>query len=127
MKLTDSELQIMDLFWDSERPLSSLDILEQSPTPKKWKDNSIYIMIQTLQRKEAIRETGAVKSEKGKYVRVFRPTVSRQEYAAQTLTQTLQPQDVPALFSAMIKTADLDRETLDELEELLRRKKKELQ
>lgn len=126
MKLTDSDLQIMELFWTAQKPLSSLDILEQSPKEKKWKDNSIYIMIQTLQRKNAIREIGAVKSEKGKYVRVFEPVFSRQEYAAKNLTQGLQPQDVPALFSAMMKTTDISRETLDELEDMLRRKRMEL-
>lgn len=42
MKFTESELQIMELFWNSEKPLASSDILKLSPADKMWKDNSIY-------------------------------------------------------------------------------------
>ena len=126
MKFTESELQIMELFWNSEKPLASPDILEQSPKDKLWKDNSIFIMIQTLQKKDAIREIGAVKGEKGKYLRLFEPTLSRQEYYSKQFPGSLESKDIPVLFSALIKDADLSKETINELEDILRRKKTEI-
>ena len=43
MRLTESELQIMELFWTTEKPLAGPDILTLSPADKLWKDNSLYI------------------------------------------------------------------------------------
>ena len=126
LRFTDSELQIMELFWSSEKPLSSPDILKLSPADKSWKDNSIYIMIQTLQKKDAIREIGAVKGEKGKYLRLFEPTLSRQEYYTKQLAGSLDSKSVPVLFSALIKDVELDKESISELEDILKRKKAEI-
>ncbi len=123
MKFTDSELQIMELFWNSEKPLASPDIIKLSPADKLWKDNSIFIMIQTLQQKGAIKEIGAIKGEKGKYLRLFDPTLSRQEYYSKQFPVSLEPKDIPVLFSALIQNADLSKETISELEDILRRKK----
>ena len=126
MRLTESELQIMELFWTHDRPLTSSEVLALSPKDKLWKDNSLFIMIQTLQRKRAIEEVGAVKGEKGKYLRVFRPALSRQDYCAQQLRETMDPKGIPALFSTLLRDAELSDETLGELEDILNRKKAEM-
>lgn len=125
MKLTESELQIMELFWDEGKSLTSLDILRLSPEDKAWKDNSIYIMIQTLQKKNAIKEIGAIKGEKGKYLRLLEPTISRQDYYSRQLSGTLDDREIPALFSALVKDASLSEETISELEDILNKKKLE--
>ena len=39
MKLTKSELEIMNVLWNAERPLTRSDILNLS-SGKSWKDNS---------------------------------------------------------------------------------------
>lgn len=51
-------------------------------------------MIQTLQRKKAIKEVGAVKGEKGKYLRVFRPLLNRQDYCSQQLRETVDTKSI---------------------------------
>lgn len=122
MKFTESELQIMELFWNSEKPLSNPDILKGSPADKTWKDNSIFIMIQTLQKKDAIKEIGAIKGEKGKYLRLFEPTLTRQEYYSSQLTGNFNSKDIPLLFSTLVKDADLSLETITELENILSQK-----
>lgn len=126
MRFTESELQIMELFWNSSRPLSSLDILNLSPSEKSWKDNSIYIMIQTLQKKDAIKEIGAVKGKKGKYLRLFEPTIDRAEYLSKYIADSLDDKSIPLLFSALIKGADISLETIGELETILQEKKDSL-
>lgn len=125
MRLTESDLQIMEVFWTAGKPLSSSNILALSPEDKFWKDSSIYIMIQTLQ-KGAIREIGAVKGEKGKYLRLFEPTISRQVYYSKQLPDALEAGDIPVLFSALLKDADLSIKTINELEEILNQKKTEM-
>ena len=63
MVLTRSELEIMDVLWDSQVPLSRGELLEQS-TDKNWKDSSVHILLNGLLRKGAIREVGFVKRSK---------------------------------------------------------------
>lgn len=125
LKLTESELQIMDLFWSVGKPLTSQDILLLSPKDKTWKDNSVFIMIKTLQQKKAIRETGAIKGEKGKYLRLFEPSFSKQEYYTAQLSGAINNKEIPALFSALIKDANLSSETISELEDILKKRKSE--
>lgn len=123
MKLTDSELQIMELFWNTGKALSSPDILKLSPAEKLWKDNSVYIMIQTLQKKNAIKEIGAAKGEKGKYLRLFEPTFSREEYYSNQFSIAVDAGNILQLFSALIKNLDLNEETIQQLEDLLKQKR----
>lgn len=126
LRLTESELQIMELFWNAEKSLSCPDVLRLAPDEKSWKDNSIYIMLQGLQKKEAIKEIGAVKGDKGKYLRLFEPMLSRQEYFARQLKGTLDSKSLPMLFSALVKDTELDDEAIAELEKILEKKKSEL-
>ena len=83
MILTKSELQIMDVFWDSDKPLSRSDLLDHSEG-KTWKDSSVHILLNGLLQKGAIQEAGLVKRSKT-YGRVFSPTLTREEYFAGTI------------------------------------------
>ena len=73
MELTKSELQIMDVLWASDIPLSRSDLLERSED-KTWKDSSIHILLNGLLGKNAIREAGFVKRSKT-YGRTFVPAL----------------------------------------------------
>ena len=55
MELTKSELEIMNVIWDAKRPLTRGEILDLS-VDKKWKDNSIHILLNRLLEKGAIIE-----------------------------------------------------------------------
>ena len=50
MELTKSELEIMDVMWASEVPLSRSDLLERSEE-KSWKDSSVHILLNGLLQK----------------------------------------------------------------------------
>ena len=63
MKLTKSELEIMNVLWKAERPLSRADILNLSED-KTWKENSIHILLNGMLKKGAIREDGFARSGK---------------------------------------------------------------
>ena len=59
MELTRSEMEIMDVLWEANVPMSRADLLEQSEG-KTWKDCSVHILLNGLLKKEAIREVGLV-------------------------------------------------------------------
>ena len=78
MELTKSEMEIMDVFWASENPLSRSDLLECSDE-KTWKDSSVHILLNGLLKKGLIHEAGLVKRRKT-YGRLFAPSMTREEY-----------------------------------------------
>ena len=77
MELTKSEMEIMDVLWESDKPLSRADLLAHSEE-KTWKDSSVHILLNGLLQKGAIQEAGLVKRSKT-YGRIFSPTMTREE------------------------------------------------
>ena len=120
MELTKSEMQIMDVLWASEVPLSRSDLLERSQQ-KSWKDSSVHILLNGLLQKGAIREAGFVKRSKT-YGRTFAPTLTREEYFATTIfSHTYQP-EIVGLFAALLKREDITPDQLTQIEDLLRQR-----
>ena len=120
MELTKSEMQIMDVLWASDVPLSRSDLLERSEQ-KSWKDSSVHILLNGLLQKGAIREAGFVKRSKT-YGRTFEPTLTREEYFATTIYSHLNKPDIVGLFSALLKREDITADQLAQMEALLRQR-----
>ena len=119
MELTRSELEIMDVLWESGEALSRSDLLECSGE-KSWKDSSVHILLNGLLQKKAIREAGLVKT----YGRTFLPTLSREEYFANTIfSHRYQPQIV-GLVAALLQREDITGEELEKISALVEARKK---
>lgn len=121
MELTKSEMQIMDVLWESEAPLSRSDLLERSEG-KSWKDSSVHILLNGLLQKEAIREAGFVKRSKT-YGRTFAPMLTREEYFATTIFSHAHKPQIVGLFAALLEREDITREQLEQMEALLQQRK----
>ena len=124
MKLTKSELEIMNVLWKAERSLSRADILNLS-ADKTWKDNSIHILLNGMLKKGAIREDGFARSGKV-WGRLYAPNVSIDEYYNENLFSQTSQKEFPLLFSAMVNRDDITPELIDELEEILQKRRQEL-
>ena len=120
MELTRSEMEIMDVMWESDVPLSRADLLARSEE-KTWKDSSVHILLNGLLQKGAIQEAGLVKRRKT-YGRVFSPTLTREEYFANTIFSHRHKPDMVGLFEALLRREDITRETLDEIKKLIEQK-----
>ena len=120
MELTKSEMQIMDVLWESEVPLSRSDLLERSQE-KSWKDSSVHILLNGLLQKAAIREAGFVKRSKT-YGRTFAPTLTREEYFATTIFSHAHKPEIVGLFAALLRRKEITMEQLTQIEELLRKR-----
>ena len=118
MELTKSEMEIMDVLWGSDRPLSRADLLARSEE-KTWKDSSVHILLNGLLQKEAIREAGLVKRSKT-YGRVFTPTMTREEYFAQTIFSHRNKPQVVGLVRALLEQQSFSREELEQISEMIR-------
>ena len=117
MELTRSEMEIMDVLWDSEQPLSRSDLLNRAEE-KSWKDSSVHILLNGLLAKEAIREAGLVKRSKT-FGRVFVPTMTREEYFAQTIFGHRHQPELIGLFDALLQQREPSREQLMTMRSLI--------
>ena len=121
MELTRSEMQIMDVLWEADRPLSRSDLLEHSEG-KSWKDSSVHILLNGLLQKNAICEVGFVKRSKT-YGRTFAPTMTREEYYAKAIFSHRYQPDLVGVIAALLKREDITPEQLDAVQELLNQRK----
>lgn len=117
MELTKSEMEIMDVLWESAEPLSRADLLARSEE-KTWKDSSVHILLNGLLQKGAIREAGLVKRSKT-YGRVFAPTMTREEYFAGTIFSHRHKPDIVGLFAALLSREDITTGQLEQIRDLI--------
>ncbi len=121
MELTKSEMQIMDVLWASDVPLSRSDLLERSEE-KTWKDSSVHILLNGLLTKGAIREAGFVKRSKT-FGRTFVPAMTREEYFAATIFCHTHKPNFVGLVEALLRRPDLTLEELSQVEILVHQRK----
>ena len=117
MELTKSEMEIMDVFWASQEPLSRADLLERS-TNKSWKDSSVHILLNGLLAKGAIEEVGFVKRSKT-YGRTFLPVLTREEYFACNVFSYRCKPDIVGLMEALLRREDITPEELSRIKTIV--------
>ena len=120
MQLTKSEMEIMDVLWGENAPLSRSDLLA-SGADKSWKDSSVHILLNGLLQKGAIREAGFVKRSKT-YGRTFTPTLSREEYFATTIFSHRHKPDIVGLFRALLMRKDITIQQLEQIKDMIMEK-----
>jgi len=121
MELTKSELEIMDVLWGADKPMSRADLLARSEE-KTWKDSSVHILLNGLLQKGAIQEAGLVKRSKT-YGRVFTPTLTREEYFATTIFCHRHKPDIVGLFAALLRREDITQDQLSQIADLVEQRK----
>ena len=95
--LTKSEEQMMDIFWDSDGPLTSVDIIKMK-VRDTWGNGLVHNILRSLVQKGMLKECG-LEHCYTQYARKLAPTMTREEYAA--------------------KEQDEDGEMISELEEII--------
>lgn len=130
LSLNEAEFDVMNLLWIEDRPLLSTEIVSLLPS-KSWKNSTVHTHINSLMAKNAIHVEGVEKSGKV-YARKFAASISADEYLTTQLT------DSPAymadkntklkeIFASLVGDGEISIETLGQLEDLIKSRKKELQ
>ena len=120
MELTRSEMEIMDVFWAADAPLSRSDLLERSEN-KSWKDSSVHILLNGMLSKGVIREAGFVKRSKT-YGRTFAPTLTREEYFASAVYSHRNKPRIVELIAALLQREDITDEEMAKIKALVNAK-----
>lgn len=125
MLLRKSEAQILDALWASQEPMSSAALIAAIPD-RKWKERSVFAILDNLLKKELIYEAGFVR--RGKTIaRTFAPTMTYAEFIARQVADSPNKPSLPLLVSAFLGADDVTAETLNQLQETIEKRKAELQ
>ncbi len=125
--LTNSELEIMETMWKMNRPLSRSEIIELTPN-RTWKKSSIHILINKMLEKEVIKVDGFVRTNKN-YGRTYAPLITKDDYIVSTFDKIKtsyfdsKSSAVTSIFAALIQDKDINDELLDELQQMIERRK----
>lgn len=127
--LTPNELEIMELMWRENRPLSRTDIIELSPD-RSWKASSIHILLNKMLDKDAIKVDGFVRTGKN-YGRTYSPALSNVDYLLMTikgssLYQNSRKEATIAVISSLINDKDITAQDINEIEAVIEAKKSKL-
>lgn len=130
VRLTNSELAMMQLLWEAGRPLNRAEIMEialRDPDNPLFAKNSFHVIINNLmgyQYIAAFMNNGAGR----KNARRFAPMITRNEYFAHQIatTEHYEASDIPEIVAALFKyTKGADREELlEKIETAVRRNTK---
>ncbi len=129
-ELTNRELDIMNILWESEEPLIALEISRKSDGIPM---NTIQSVLRKLLNKKYIKVADIVYS-KTVLSRSYLPAISPAEYEAQRVFHTIQNSSLHDFTSTRFMSAYIDQtkdkdaalKEIDQLQELLQEKRKEL-
>ena len=106
MKFTKKEQEVLDVFWEMEKPLSVKDITENNPSLNK---STVAILVRKLHEKGYLKVDSIQKVAKT-YAQYYVPTVSKEEFLTKDFTK--------ATFKNLITNFIKKENNPDELKEL---------
>lgn len=118
--LTNSEEDLMEMFWEKNAPLTSVEILNIS-SDRSWNGNYVHIMLRSLLKKGMIKVCGT-EQYGTQYARQFIPTVTKEQYAAKiVMSKGIDKSSIAAVTVAMVNEVnETDGEGLiKQLEEII--------
>lgn len=105
MHLTKSEQQIMEIFWQADHPMAQTEVIKTCED-RKWKERSIFSMLNSLMAKGVLQEVGFVRSGKT-YARTFEPAMSHAEYLAAVIAEQLPAKQFPELLASLLQRVEI--------------------
>lgn len=121
-RLPDSELEIMMIIWDLNKPVTRTEIEERLGEDRKLSPTTILSFLSRLQEK------GFLKVEKSGKNNVYLALVERDDYMqaeSRNILKRLYQNSAKNFLAALYDGDSLTKEELDELEEYISEKRKE--
>ena len=119
-KLTKKQLEVMKILWNNSSPMIASEIEENNPSPNI---NTIQACLRALLKSEYIKIADIVYSGTV-LTRSYTPCVSKEEYFSESFKDIVGSSPF-SLFASLIDS-ETDTEELEQLEQLIAKKKEEL-
>ncbi len=118
--ITEAESEVMKLLWQKE-PLTAIEIISKLKDQMDWSDQTIKTFLNRLHKKKAIR------FEKSGRNYLYYPLVTYDEYvkaANRSFLDRMYNGAVGMLFAKFLEEEKLSESEIDQLQQLLEKKKK---
>ena len=123
-ELTKSEEQMMDIFWDSEQALTSVDIVKMQ-VKATWTNGLVHNILRTLIKKGYLKECGTEQIGK-QYARKLCPVFDREEYIAKLMIQKADGKSsIQKVMVALARENKNTEQSITELEEIVQKLREE--
>ena len=119
-RITNSEMQILEVLWDEGEALTSSEIVEVSDD-RTWKSSSVHLLLNSLLKKNFVQVAGFKKTTKN-YARTFKPKMSKSEYVLQQAENKCGYEELVKAIAAKVNSID----ELYRLIDILADRKKEI-
>ncbi|MCC0690758.1 BlaI/MecI/CopY family transcriptional regulator [Clostridioides difficile] len=117
-KLPEAELKVMRYIWESDRILTSREIVEAMEQKYEWKDTTTFTVLKRLQRREFLETE---KIDKHTHYNVLVKEKQYQRFETREFIKNIHKNSVKSLISALHRDdEELDYDKLDKLEEEFR-------
>lgn len=108
----------MAIFWQADHPMAQTEVVSTC-VDRKWKERSIFSMLNSLMDKGVLKEVGFVRSGKT-YARTFEPAMSHAEYLAEVIGEQLPAEQLSDLMTALLKRIEVTPAVQKELRAAMR-------
>lgn len=126
--LSDNEFAVMRVLWDAGGPLSRPELLGEL-TDNDWNPNSIHMVLNNLIKKGFVTVVGVIPCGQS-YGRSYSAAKSQGEYAAELALSAVpdapQGERILGIMSAMVRSASISVETIEQLKRILEQRRREL-
>lgn len=124
--LKKGELEVMEIFWRENRPLTHADLLELLKGVVGR--NTVYLHLNNLMEKGAVEAGPSVRRGRT-YGRTFTAAISKAEYFAMQVADMPDSDDraLKNVFAYFLGSKNVTSDTLDELEKRIEEKRRELE
>ena len=110
-RITNSEMQILEVLWDEGEALTSSEIVEVSDD-RTWKSSSVHLLLNSLLKKNFVRVAGFKKTTKN-YARTFEPSMTQLQQEKKKNTRVFS-----GLFNTFV-SEEISSESLQALSDLI--------
>ena len=118
-RLTNKQMDVMNILWENDKPMAASEILKAN---EKLNINTIHACIRKLLEEEYVKV--AYIDYRGNVMsRYFMPTVSKGKYFSESYKDIIGSKKL--ILTSLIET-ETNIEELEQLENLIRKKKEEL-
>lgn len=121
-RLSDAEIDIMKVLWQSGEPLCAREIVQLLSENRSWKTQTAHVLLSRLEQK------GFISADRSGYSHKYSTEITEDEYLVSESVQLCDKvgKSVPSMVATLINARGLSEKDLLELSELLEDQKKEL-
>ena len=115
-RLGDAELEIMEVLWNTEEPVTSTYVLEHLKIRSNWPVSTVMTVLANLADK------GFVECDRSKRRNLYKAVIGEKEYKnsqSKLLVNKLYHNSVSAMLASLVEAEEISKEELSELRNII--------